>query len=218
MIKAVIFDMDGLMFDTELFFIEVLSDLTRQRGMNVPVSVIEQLIGCDSRKVSLFEKEYPGFIACMDDFQKNRLDYFFTYFKEPGSANKKGLKELVQYLESISMPYAVASSSKTTDIIRMCNHAGFEMHPKAIVSSKDGIASKPSPDIFLVTAKQLQTKPVSTLVLEDSKYGIMAAKRAHMRSIFIPDQIKPDEEMMSYLQETRSSLLDVIDYIEKEQK
>lgn len=217
MIKAVIFDMDGLMFDTETMLIDVLQDIAQRRGLNVPISVIEQLIGCDSRKVNLFEKEYPGFISCMDEFQEKRMDYFFEYFKEPGSANKKGLKELVQYLDSIHMPYAIASSSQTKDIIRMVNHAGFDIHPQAIISSKDGIASKPSPDIFLVTAKQLHVKPISTLVLEDSKYGIMAAKRAHIKSIFIPDKIQPDEEMMTYLQETRSSLLDVIDYIKKEQ-
>jgi len=87
------------------------------------------------------------------------------------------------------------------------------LHPKQIVSGKEGFPSKPAPDIFLATAKRMGYKPEECLVLEDSKHGITAAYKAGMKSIFIQDQIVPDEE--KYIQETRNNLSEVIDYLER---
>ena len=86
------------------------------------------------------------------------------------------------------------------------------MHPKQIVSGKEGFPSKPAPDIFLATAKRMGYKPEECLVLEDSKHGITAAYKAGMKSIFIQDQIAPDEEMKQYIQESRN---DLSDYLER---
>ncbi|MGI6511424.1 MAG: HAD family hydrolase [Catenisphaera adipataccumulans] len=217
-IRAVIFDMDGLMFDTEHMILDELPKVAAQCGLHLPRELVNELIGCDSRKVNLFEKEYPGIIQAMAWYQEHRMEIFYRYFKRPGAANKPGLQELVEALEQMDMPYAVASSSSHHDIQAMLDFAGFPIHPQVIVSSKEGIASKPSPDIFLVTARKLGIKPVNALVLEDSKFGIMAAGRAHMRSIFIPDVIVPDEEMKEYIQETRTDLAQVIPYLQKKQK
>ena len=74
----------------------------------------------------------------------------------------------------------------------------------------------PAPDIFLETAKRLNVDPKNCLVLEDSKNGIIAAAGAHMHSIFVPDQIVPDEEMKPYIQTTCQSLKDVIAYLENQ--
>ena len=87
---------------------------------------------------------------------------------------------------------------------------------KVLTSSKEGIPSKPAPDIFLETAKRLNVDPKNCLVLEDSKNGIIAAAGAHMHSIFVPDQIVPDEEMKPYIQTTCQSLKDVIPYLENQ--
>ena len=197
MIKAVIFDMDGLMFNTEIMFKK------------------QFMIGCDSREIIEFENTYPGISDVMSYCQKTRVNFFFEFFKNPGDANMPGLYELIQYLEKKPMDYAIASSSAKEDILKFINYAGFELHPKQIVSGKEGFPSKPAPDIFLATAKRMGYKPEECLVLEDSKHGITAAFKAGMKSIFIPDQIKPDEEMKKYIQETRNNLSEVIEYLER---
>lgn len=214
-IDAVIFDMDGLMFDTESMFKKQFRQALDLYKIQAPDSIVESMIGCDSRKVQMFEREYPGIMEAMAYCQNHRMEYFFDYFKTPGSANKEGLRELVEYLDEKEIPYGIASSSRVEDIQRMVRYAGFKISYKVLTSSKEGIPSKPAPDIFLETAHRLNVKPENCLVLEDSKYGIMAAADARMHSIFIPDQIIPDEQMKTYIQTTCKSLKDVIDYLEK---
>lgn len=215
MIKAVIFDMDGLMFNTEIMFKKQFRQALDKVDIHCPDSVIERMIGCDSREIIEFENTYPGISDVMSYCQKTRVNFFFEFFKNPGDANMPGLYELIQYLEKKPMDYAIASSSAKEDILKFINYAGFELHPKQIVSGKEGFPSKPAPDIFLATAKRMGYKPEECLVLEDSKHGITAAYKAGMKSIFIPDQIKPDEEMKKYIQETRNNLSEVIEYLER---
>lgn len=92
MIKAVIFDMDGLMFNTEKMFKDEFKEKAKELGVSCPDYFPEPLIGCDSRKVAEFEMMYPGVTRVMEEIQEERVDYFFTYFKEPGSANMVGLQ------------------------------------------------------------------------------------------------------------------------------
>ena len=141
----------------------------------------------------------------MEEIQEERADYFFTYFKEPGSANMVGLQNLIEYIEENKIPYAVASSSHPQDIKKFLSHAGFVLSPNVIVSSKEGYKSKPAPDVFLAAAKRLGMEPENCLVLEDSK----------MHSIFIQDQIAPDDEMKEYIQESCTDLNEVNDYLKR---
>lgn len=215
MIKAVIFDMDGLMFDTEIMFKKQFGEKLAQKGMaQVPLAVIEDMIGCDSSRVKRYEAQYSGITRAMEECQEERIDYFFRFFPQPGMANKKGLKELVAYLDKESIPYAIASSSYKEDIEKFLSYAGFPLSPVSIVSGKEGFPSKPDPAIFLEAAHRLQENIEDCLVLEDSKNGIMAAKRAGAPSIFIQDQIVPDEEMEAYIQERKEDLGQVIAYIQ----
>ena len=214
-IKAVIFDMDGLMFNTEKMFKDEFKEKAKELGVSCPDYFPEPLIGCDSRKVAEFEAMYPGVTRVMEEIQEERVDYFFTYFKEPGSANMVGLQNLIEYIEENKIPYAVASSSHPQAIKKFLSHAGFVLSPNVIVSSKEGYKSKPAPDVFLAAAKRLDVKPENCLVLEDSKHGIMAAANAKMHSIFIQDQIAPDDEMKEYIQESCTDLNEVIDYLKR---
>ncbi len=217
MIEAVIFDMDGLMFDTETLMLYALRKIGEEHGIDIPLHVIYQLIGCDSRTVMNYEEHYPGISDCMVEYQARRLDFFFELNPNPGDGNMKGLAELIAYLNERDFPYAIASSSKEEDIKRLCEYAACDISPRIIVSSKeDGIPSKPSPKIFLEAAKRLGVAPESALVLEDSKNGIIAARRAGMDSIFIPDQVQLDKMLYLYMLNRCDSLLGVIEYLEKD--
>lgn len=217
MIEAVIFDMDGLMFDTESMFLKGFKQVCADGGIYITEEFVSHLIGCDSDTVKKFEEQYPGIGARMDVFQKERLNIFMKMYPNPEDGCKPGLKELVHYLNEKKIPYAIASSSFKKDIERLIEYANCDIHPQEIVSSKEaGMPSKPDPTIFKEAAKRLGKDPENCLVLEDSKHGIMAGRRAGCKTIFIPDQIEQDRQMYPYIQWKMSSLHDVIDYLEKD--
>ena len=216
MIDAVIFDMDGLMFDTESTFFVGFKQVCLEHGIPVTDDIIYSMIGCDSRMIEQYEKQFPGISQAMKEFQERRLEIFFEMYPEPGSGNMEGLEELIAYLNEAGIVYAIASSSHPKDIRRLVQHADCEIQPKEIVSSKEhGIASKPAPDIFLEAAKRLGVNPENCLVLEDSKNGVMATRRAGMLSIYIPDKVHPDRQMYPYIHTTCDNLAQVISFIER---
>ncbi len=215
MFEAVIFDMDGLMFNTEVMFIDEFREKLKELEIDAPLEVIQSMIGCDSRKIAQYETKYPGINEAMKQLQNERVDYFFRYFPEKGSGDKPGLSQLIAYLKEKNIPYAIASSSATEHIKRFIGHAQCIIEPSVIVSSKEeGIPSKPAPDIFLIAAEKLGVPKDKCLVLEDGKYGILAAKQAGIPSVFIQDQVKPDEEMKQAIVYSCQDLEEVIDLME----
>ena len=207
MIRAVLFDLDGLLFDTETLFLKNVEKLMQQRGMTVSEDVLKTMIGTDEKQVLKLEQQYPGIQEVMKQYMDNRLFYFDQMFKEKGSADKKGLAEAVSYLEKHHLPYAIATGSYYQDIRHFMAHAGCELHPEVLVSARDEhLPGKPSHAVFDVAASKLNVRNRDALVVEDGKYGIVAAKRGGFLSVFIQDHIVPDEEMRASLQYRISDL------------
>ena len=88
MIRAVLFDLDGLLFDTETLFLKTVEQLMQQRGMTVSEDVLKTMIGTDEKQVLKLEQQYPGIQKVMKQYMDNRLFYFDQMFKEKGSADK----------------------------------------------------------------------------------------------------------------------------------
>lgn len=218
MIEAVIFDMDGLMYNTESIFKPALQKVAKEFNVDIPDYVCHQMIGCDSRMVQQFESHYPGIVKAMEKFQKERLNIFLDMFPEKGSLDMEGLRELVDYLNEEEIPYAIASSSMVEDIQRLNAHSLAKLKPEQIVSSKEkGIPSKPDPTIFKTAAKRLGKEPENCLVLEDSKYGIIAGRRAGCHTIFIQDQVEQDRQMYPYIQNKANNLKEVIAFLKNQE-
>lgn len=219
MIKAVIFDMDGTMFDTETMFLKTLPEIAIANGYDLGPEAARAVMGCDSSKAADLEEQYPGLDYCLNgQYQPNRVKYFMEMFPAPGAADKPGLSELTAWLEQEQIPYAVASSSPRSDIEAFLSHAGRPLHPAFVLSGKEGFRSKPDPDIFLAADMEMGTRPEETLVLEDSKFGVMAAKKGGFPCIWIPDVVEPDEEMRQNIQMEMASLNDVKDWLESQRK
>lgn len=215
-IQAVIFDMDGLMFDTESMFLKVLPEIGIASGIDIPPEAVRAMMGCDSRKAVELEDRYPGLNQCLNgEYTPNRVKYFFEMFPAPGSADEPGLCELTEYLEEQNIPYAVASSSTRSDIMAFLGHAGRRLHPACVLSGKEGYKSKPDPDIFLAAAMELGIDPSQALVLEDSAHGVKAAKDGGFPCIWIPDVVEPDEEMRSNIQMELPTLAAVKEWLEQ---
>lgn len=108
--------MDGLMFDTERPYIDLLVKICRERNLNFPTEYVRELIGVSSVTVEKYENNYPGIIEAMNQVDRDYDDYFFSLYPTPGSANKKGLEELFDYLNENGYKKAIASSSRERHI------------------------------------------------------------------------------------------------------
>lgn len=215
MIRAVLFDLDGLLFDTETLFLETVPQLLRQRGMDVPQEVLKTMIGTDEKQELKLEAQYPGIRKVMKEYMDHRLYYFDRMFQTRGSADKKGLAQAIAYLEGHHLPYAIATGSYYEDIRHFLDHAGVALHPSVMVSSRsEHLPGKPSPAVFDAAASRMNVRSRDALVVEDGKYGIAAAKRGGFPSVFIEDHIIPDAEMRRNLQYQISDLSQLGDLID----
>lgn len=193
--KAAIFDMDGLMFDTERLYQESWMALAAEFGQ-VPdpafPTAVAGTAGEGMRRV--IRSHYPDldperFIAAC--FQRVRS---ITQSHLP---EKPGLRTLLELLKSRGVCMAVASSSQEDIILRNLHTAGVETYFDAVVSSTDPAVrdGKPAPDVFLYAAKKLGVEARECYVLEDSLNGIRAGHAAGALPIMVPDTMEPTEEI-----------------------
>ena len=210
MISGVIFDMDGLMTDTERLYIDLWCQILRERGMEEHRDVVTRCIGMDHGKTRAYIKETLGedfdYLSVLGEAGK-RSD---AYCQAHGIPVKLGLYELLDYLDQERIPYAVATSSRGEGARSKLQTIGVLSRLHGLVTGDMVAKGKPDPEIFLRAAKALQLPPEHCLVLEDSPHGILAAYKAGCLPMMIPDLWPPDEETQSMLYARGEPLLDVI--------
>ena len=211
--SAVIFDLDGLMVDTERMCFELWKEMGKSIGVDVPIEIYRQVIGGDIHSVEKVFAQYPYAYDVVNLTRPRRNDYIYEFFPNPGDGNKPGLKELVDYLKKHDYKIAVASSSKEVYVNRVLNHLGFDLAADVVVTGSDVERAKPHPAIFHLAAQKLVCKPSECLVLEDSKNGIIAAKAADMDVIFIEDLVPADETMITSYLAKMDTMFDVITFL-----
>lgn len=210
MISGVIFDMDGLMTDTERLYIDLWCQILRERGMEEHRDVVTRCIGMDHGKTRAYIKETLGedfdYLSVLGEAGK-RSD---AYCQAHGVPVKPGLYELLDYLDQEKIPYAVATSSRGEGARSKLRRIGVLSRLHGLVTGDMVEKGKPDPEIFLRAAEALHLPPEHCLVLEDSPHGILAAYKAGCLPMMIPDLWPPDEETQSMLYARGETLLDVI--------
>lgn len=214
--KTVLFDCDGLMFDTERISIEHWKKEAEKNHIALPDDFFTHTTGVRDDEADAYMRSVPGFEKILDRLKEERFDLSFWKSFPEGSLCKKGLKELIAWMDMHHMPRAVCSSSASDYVRTLVDTAGFAMHIDVYVTGDMVQHAKPDPEVFLKASAKLGMEPAECLVLEDSKAGIIAAKRAGMHSCWIKDMIEADEEMKEALEYTGTSLLDVIPLLEEE--
>jgi HAD superfamily hydrolase (TIGR01509 family) len=193
-VEAVVFDMDGLLVDTESMFRDVMMEASRRRGVNLPVEVFLRMVGLQheaSRAVAMAhfgdDFDYEPWIA--DAWALSHARHAV------GVALKEGVVELLDYLEAAAIPRAVATSSGHPTVTRTLEPHGLLARFQTIVAAGDYARGKPDPDPFLTAAARLGVDPAACLALEDSHNGVRAAHAAGMMTIMVPDLLEATQEM-----------------------
>ncbi len=218
-IETVIFDMDGLMFDTEKIYFASNSQTAKELGMDYSFETYSQFIGAG------YEEEYSGMLKIFKD--EALLEQYYNKAGETvldallnGPVDKKeGLIELLDYLKAENIPAVVASSTHRELVLKLLDRLEVTEYFKAVVGGDEVPNAKPDPAIFnLAFEKTGIVNRENAIVLEDSKNGLLAANGAKIPAIWVPDLLEPTEELESLAIATMANLHDVIDYIENKNK
>ena len=213
MVQGVIFDMDGLMFDSEPIWRQCWPPAFERAGLEMIPELPELVPGMSRLGTIDYVSELYGGDPRATEAVENYYTIAKEYFYEHGAPKKKGLVELLERLAELGIPSAVASSSARALVENNLRHAGLEGAFAIIVSGDMGLTSKPAPDIFLEAARQLGTNPAETIVLEDSESGLRAAIAGGFIPVFVPDISHVSDEIRAQATHICDSLLEVRDIL-----
>ena len=215
MVKAVIFDMDGLMLDTERYGERFHRRALEERGIPFLEEVTARITGRNHAEVHRILLEAYGADYPFEEVRARIGELWEEYLSEHPVPVKPGLFQLLEYLKKEGIPAAVATSTSRPIALSRLEKAGIAPYLSVMVFGDMVERSKPEPDIFLAAAEKLGSKPGETMVLEDSPNGILAAHRAGMLPVMIPDMLPPDAELLRLLFRRLERLDQVIDLLEE---
>jgi len=193
-IEGVLFDMDGLLIDTEAVYIEALQAAAEAMNREMPLAFCHSMIGlagpiCDGMIRTFYG---PGFDlhAFAGHFEAHAARRFAS-----GVPVKPGVPELLDFLESRGLPRAIATSSSQATVKKHLGRAGLYERFGAVATRDDVVHAKPAPDIYFEAARRLGVNPQHCIAFEDSNTGLTAAHAAGTMAIMVPDILPPTDEV-----------------------
>lgn len=183
MVKAVIFDMDGVLIDSQPIHYEADTKTLEQLGVSISHRDLEKYAGTSNpNRFARFKKDF-GIKESIERITALQESIIFNLIAKKSLYPIKGIKELLEELKSYNLKIAVASSSSHRFIDTILVKINLKDYFSIIVSGEDSENSKPAPDIFLATANKLNVSPSDCIVIEDSMNGVLAALAAQMKCI-----------------------------------
>ncbi|MDO8380409.1 HAD family phosphatase [Phenylobacterium sp.] len=209
---AVIFDMDGLLFDTEALWNAALLSAAAEAGHQIPDAVYNGSIGlrrsqCGPLFRSHFGEDFP-----FEDFHADWRRHFWR-IAESGPALKSGVTGLLDLLDQLGLPRAIATSSSRATVDRHLSAHGLAARFQQLVCRGDYENGKPAPDPFLKAAERLGVEPRLCLALEDSHVGVRSGAAAGMMTVMVPDLLEPTPEIGGLCVLVARDLLQVRDLV-----
>ncbi len=208
-IDAVVFDMDGLLLDSERIAYDIGRQVSLDLGIPWSHEAAMQLIGRNSREHEALLKAAFG-----DDYplEKHQAEFGRRYEAFIASQTfplKPGVHELFDQLDARRTPRAVATSTRRSRALPKLDAAGLLTRVDAVVAGDEVSRGKPAPDIFLAAAERLGHAPARCLALEDSNAGVRAAHAAGMVVVMVPDLLEPADDVRDAGIQIAASLLDI---------
>ncbi|MDE5930953.1 MAG: HAD family phosphatase [Lachnospiraceae bacterium] len=194
--KVVIFDMDGVIFDSEQLVLDSWETVGKKYGIPDVGKTLTDCIGTSKVKTREIVYEHYGKDFDFEKYSKEASLLFHEYVKENGLPVKKGVRELLQYLKEEEVPVGLASSTRLAVVEEELKQAALYDYFRVVVGGDQLKRSKPEPDIYLMTCEKMGVSPENAYAVEDSYNGIRAAHSAGMMPIMVPDLLPATEEML----------------------
>ena len=193
--KALIFDMDGTMFDTEPISYRCWREISAHYGYDLDRSVFDRMLGRDNLRIRAICEDAFGRAYPYEDICREKVQLQLEYYRSHAIPIKPGLIHVLHYAREEGIPCAVASSSPRNLIEYLLEKTGTATFFSVVQSGEEAAHGKPAPDVFLMACDKAHVAPDQALVLEDSESGILAAHAARIPSIWIHDLITIPKEV-----------------------
>lgn len=211
--KAVVFDMDGVIFDSERAVMQCWKEVASRH--NIP-NIEKAILACTgttmvrTREImlNLYGADFP-----YDEYAKESSAIFHSRYDGGRLPMKQGVKELLSFLKEHGKKIALASSTRQQVVTDELRDAGIIGYFDRIICGDMVSRSKPAPDIFLKACEELNVSPSDSYAIEDSYNGIRAAHAGGLHPIMVPDLLPADEEMQSLAEIVLPNLTSVMEYL-----
>jgi HAD superfamily hydrolase (TIGR01509 family) len=212
---AVIFDMDGVIFDSERATMNCWLELAAKYGIKNIEQPYLACTGTTMAKTKEIMLAAYGTDFPYDAYAKEASRMYHDKYDGGRLPMKKGVVELLTYLKKAGKKIALASSTRSETVIAQLKEADIFVFFDAVLCGDMVEKSKPAPDIFLTACQELGTQPERTYGIEDSYNGVRALHAGNLRPIMVPDLLPCNEEMQEITEVVLDNLLDVMEYLEK---
>lgn len=209
MIKAVLFDLDGVLVDTEPLAMNIVRKVCKEIGLKINSGELKNFVGITNEKfyTELFKNRG------LKNKVKNVLKKHYVLYEESlrnGFKSFKYVKYLLNQLKSRGLKLALVSGSTSKQVFIILNHLRILNNFDVIISKEDTRESKPSPEGYSLAAQKLGVKAKECVVLEDAEVGIMSAKKAGMRAIGVRSKYEQDLSLADAIVNNLSEVENII--------
>jgi len=211
--EAVIFDMDGVIFDSERAVLECWKELADKYGLKNLEKPFLACTGTTKEKTREIMMEFYGEDFHYDEFAREASKLFHEKYDGGKLPVKKGAKDILEFLKGQKVKIALASSTRRESVINQLRAAGLLDYFDELVTGDMVTRSKPDPEIFLMACEKVGVKPEKAYAIEDSYNGIRSAFGGKLMPIMVPDLLPADEEMDNKAVVVLQDLCKVIDYL-----
>lgn len=214
-VKAVIFDMDGVLFDTEKLCMDSWIAVAGEQGIPDMENFFPSCIGRNLTDTKALFRDFYGDVYDYEKFRKQASVWFHNYIEQKGLPVKKGVRELLDFLQRGGYDIGLASSTSRPSVEGHLERAGIREYFQSLTTGDMVEHSKPCPDIYLMACESVGVDPARAIAIEDSPNGIRAAYSAGMIPVMVPDLIAPDQEMREKSVLICRDLVEVMRFLDK---
>ena len=214
--KNIVFDMDGVIFDTEKIWAKAYDEASVKFGQNFDEKFRKYCCGRNAQStIDIMQKKFP-------DVDAVEVRAFMRKFVDDTTAKngveiKPGFVELLEFLKTKNIKLALATGSEMHVVENYFESVGLNVYDifDAIVSGNMVKKAKPDPEVYATACKLLEENPENCIAIEDSPNGIESAGKAGLETLFVVDQIQPDEVVFEYATKIFNNLFEVKDYFDE---